>query len=502
MAHLSFMSKQNTPSSKRVLVVIPDWGLAWNVFCLEHAVRLAKENVEVSVLDLSGLNPLFYHKKLWKFVLGLSQKNRLLQIKKRVAKNYGLILIHKDFSFDSKFNLHMTKERNDVFLRAMSSKYANVTGRSDTQIEEIDEKVVEVERFFFNSTVREIEDLLKKFNYSEIITVNGRYIINGAVVQACKESSVKCSLLEAAGSIPGNYEIYEVSPHDISSVQIMQKEFWDTAGPDREITAEKGLQKKTAGLYQSGIDFTTNFTEKYTFTQDLKSRKLAAFFPSTEREFAIFPEFTWRESFGGSQKEAFLAFCRIARSNNYRVIVRVHPADNKSSQKSQDYFAEIEDAIWLKLCEATESEMIESKSKISSYDLISKVDLCVTYASSISVECILSGKHTLILGESEISNLVPEICAFNEPTLIQKFEEEIPIIDRRVLYPYGYWLQAAGKELELFNFVSDQEVYFSNKLVNEYRIWVRPILAFKRTCKKVQITYSKKKSKNHDSLCS
>ena len=474
------MSKQNTPSSKRVLIVIPDWGLAWNVFCIEHAVRLTKENIKVSLLDLSDLNPLFYRKKLWRFLLSLSQKNRLRKIIKRVAKNYGLILIHKDFSTDSKFNLPMTKDRNDVFLRAMSSKYANITGRSDTQIEEIDKKIVELERFFFNSTVRAIEELLKKFNFSEVITVNGRYVVNGAVVQACKESSVKCSLLEAAGSIPGNYEIYETSPHDLSSVQLMQKEFWNAAGPKREITAEQGLEKKMSGLNLPGMDFTSNFTENFTPTQDLKSLKLAAFFPSSEREFAIFPEFSWWNSFEGSQKEAFLAFCRIANSSGYRVIVRAHPVDRKSPQKVQDAFAEIENTIWQNLCEATESELIRCESKISSYDLISKVDLCATYASTIAVECILSGKPTLILGGSEISNLVPEICAFNETTLIQKFKDGIPTIERKALYPYGYWLQAAGKKLELFNLVSDQEVYFCNKLVNENRIWIRPVLALKK----------------------
>jgi hypothetical protein len=500
IVHLSFMSTQNTLLTKRVLIVIPDWGLAWYIFCLEHAVRLSKEDIHVSILDLSGLNPLLYRKRFWKFVLALSQKNRLHEIKNRIAKEYSLGLIEKSFSSDSLFTLPMTKERNDVFLRAMSSKYAYVTGRSDTQIEEINEKVVELERYFFSSTVIEIKDLLNRCNFSEVITVNGRYIVNGAVVQACKESRVKCSLLEAAGSIPGNYEIYEVSPHDISSVQIMQKEFWNAAGPERDKFAEKGLQKKISGMNLPGMDFTTNFTEKFTLAQDLKSHKIAAFFPSSEREFAIFPEFSWTESFEGSQKEAFLAFCRVAKANSYRVIVRVHPVDKKSPQKLQDHFAEIENRIWQKLCEATGSEMIKCESKISSYDLISKVDLCATYASSISVECILLGKPTLILGESEISNLASEICAFNEAALIQKFKEGIPTIERRALYPYGYWLQAAGNELELFNFVSDQEVYFCNRLVNEYRVWVRPVLALKRYCKKVQIICFKKKSRNQNSL--
>ncbi len=500
VVQLLIVSEQNTLLAKRVLIVIPDWGLAWYIFCLEHAVKLAKEDIEVSVLDLSGLNPLFYQKRFWKFVLALSQKNRLDKIKKRIAKKFNLILIQKKLPSDSFFILPMTEERNSVFLRSMSSKYSYLTGRSDTKIEEIDEKVVELERFFFDSTVKEIINLIHKFNFSEIVTVNGRYIVNGAVVQACKESRVKCSLLEAAGSIPGNYEIYEVSPHDISSVQIMQKEFWNAAGPEREITAEKGLQKKMSGMNLPGIDFTTNLTEKFTVSQELKSHKLAVFFPSSEREFAIFPEFSWWNSFDGSQKEAFLAFCRVAKSNDYQVIVRVHPVDKNAPQKIQDVFAEIENTIWQNLCEETDSEMIESESRISSYDLIHKVDLCATYASSISVECILSGKPTLILGEAEISNLVPEICAFDETTLIQKFSEGIPIVEKRTLYPYGFWLQAAGKKLELFNFVSDQEVYFCNRLVNEYRIWVRPVLSLKRICKNIKIICCKRKSINHNSL--
>ena len=394
----------------------------------------------------------------------------------------------------------MTKERNDVFLRAVSSKYAFITGRSDTQIEEIDKEVIELERYFFQSTIKEIKEQVNRSNYSEVITVNGRYIVNGAVVQACKESRIKCSLIEAAGSTPGNYEIYQVSPHDIPSVQIMQKEFWNAAGPDREKSAEKGLEKKISGLNLPGMNFTENFTEKFTVAQNLKSKKIAAFFPTSEREFAIFPEFSWTDGFEGSQKEAFFAFCRIAKSNGYHVIVRVHPVDKKSPKKMQNDFAEIENTMWKELCEATKSEMIACESKISSYDLISKADLCATYASSISVECILLGKPTLILGQSEISNLVSEICAFNETTLIQKFKEGIPTIDREALYPYGYWLQAAGNKLELFNFVSDQEVYFSNKLVNESRIWVRPVLALKRTCRKVQMICFKKKSRNQNSL--
>ena len=50
---------------------------------------------------------------------------------------------------------------------------------------------------------------------------------------------------------------------------------------------------------------------------------------------------------------------------------------------------------------------------------------------------------------------------------------------KEALYPYGYWLESAGREPKLFQFISDREVYFETLLVNEYRYWAKSILAFK-----------------------
>lgn len=473
------MSEQTNLAPKKVLIVIPDWGLVWYIFCLEHAVELSKSGTDVSVLDLSNLNPRIFERRFWRFGLGLVQKNRLKDIKQKISKTYNIKLINNRLPKPTSSSYAMTKERNSIFVSAMASKYANITGRRHTQLDEIDSKIVEIERYFFNSTVNLIILLQNQFNFNEIITVNGRYVVDGAVVQACIESHTKFRLMEAAGSTPGLYEVYEISPHDIPSVQEMHKEFWEGATSERNIIAERGLQKKLSGMDNPGSNFRTNFTEKFSETQDPTPHKLAAFFPSSEREFAIFPEFIWRDSFGGSQGDAFLAFSRIAKANGYRVVVRVHPVDSKSPRELQDHFAETEDAIWRKLCAASEAEIIESRSQVSSYDLINKADLCATYASSISIECILSEKPTIILGQSEISYCVPEICAFNEADLNAKFNQGIPIMRKEALFPYGYWLESAGREPKLFQFISDREVYFETLLVNEYRFWAKSILAFK-----------------------
>jgi hypothetical protein len=473
------MGKKTNLTVSKALIVIPDWGLAWYVYCLEHAVKLAKSGVEVSLLDLSNLNPQIFERRFWRLVLSMAQRNRLEGIKRIISKNYRInLLTHTLPKYEDSICI-MTKAREDIFLSAIASKYSNFTGQRDTQLCDLDKKIVDMERYFFNSTANIIVYLQSQHNFSEIFTVNGRYIVDGAVVQASMESKVKCSLIESAGSTPGLYEVYQISPHDIPSVQEMHKQLWVQAAPGREIIAEKGLKKKLSGMDTPGFNFRGNFTEIYSQTNHATSQKLAVFFPSSDREFAIFPEFNWRDSFGGSQGDAFLAFSRIAKSKGYRVVVRVHPVDSKASNELQKQFAEIEDGTWQKLCIQSESEIILSRSRISSYDLIEKADLCATYASSIAVECILSDKPTLILGQSEISYCVPEICAFNEVELESKFTEGIPVVRREALYPYGYWLESAGMELNLFNFVSDHEVYFGGKLVNEFRHWAKALLYFR-----------------------
>lgn len=473
------MSNQHAKTYEKALIVIPDWGFAWYIYCLEYAVEMSKTGIEVSILDLSNLNPMIFRRRIWKIALGLAQKNRLNDVKKYLSKVHAIKIIDATLPNQTNFSGSMTNERNDIFLAAMASKYSNITGRRDTRLEEIDNKIVEIERYFFNSTADLISRLQSQLHFDEIITVNGRYIVDGAVVQACRESQIKCSLIESASSSAGKYAVYKISPHDIPSVQEMHKELWEGAGPERVEVAEKGLQKKMSGQDVPGFNYRANFTEKFSWNQDLATEKIAVFFPSSDREFAIFPEFIYQESFGGSQAEAFLAFSRTVKAKGYRVIVRVHPVNSKAPKELQERFAEIEDGIWSELCQTSGAEIIDSRSPISSYDLIEKANLCATYASSISIECILAGKPTLILGESEISYCVPEICAFNEHELISKFNQRIPIIDRVALYPYAYWLESAGKKLQLFEFISDHEVYFKSKLVNEYRLWAKPIITLK-----------------------
>lgn len=473
------MASPNPTSNRNVLIVIPDWGLAWNAYCIEYAAKLSSLGVKVTILDLSNLNPLVFKRVIWHFILKLSQRNRLIDIKRKVFNSNNIRYISSNSRNLIKTNFEAETERYAIFLNAMASKYSSTTGRRDTQLTEINPEVVELERRFFITTIITVLRLQSEFQFSEIITVNGRYIVDGAVVQACKEAQVECRLIESASATAGKYTLYKLSPHDIPSVQEMHLQLWNEAGPDKNETAKKGLQLKMSGLESPGADFRSNFIETYRSNLSSSSTKLAVYFPSSDREFAIFPEFVYQKSFGGSQAEAFLAFCQTAKLYNYHIVVRVHPVNSKLPIELQEMYAKVEDSIWSDLCSITGSEMIHSRSKVNSYDLIAKADLCATYASSISIECILSSKPTLILGESEISYCAPEICAFNEADLRAKFKAGIPIVRKEALYPYGFWLQSAGTDLELFKFASDQEVYYGGELVNDYKYWAKALLCIR-----------------------
>ena len=482
------MGSPHLTNNRHVLIVIPDWGVVWNAYCIEYASKLSNLGIEVTILDLSNLNPLIIKRVIWHFILKLSQKNSLTAIKRKVFKAKHVKYISISSRDVLKADFEKETERYAIFLNAMASKYSSTTGRRDTQLSEINSEVVELERQFFITTLLLVLRLQSEYQFSEIITVNGRYIVDGAVVQACKEAQIDCKLIESASATAGKYTLYKVSPHDIPTVQEMHLQLWEEAGPDKNAIAEKGLELKMLGIESPGTDFRSNFKETYESKQKPPLSKLAVYFPSSDREFAIFPEFVYQKSFGGSQADAFLAFCETAKFYNYHVVVRVHPVNSKLPIELQEMYAKVEDSIWSKLCSITGSEMIASLSKVNSYDLIAKANLCATYASSISIECILASKPTLILGESEISYCAPEICAFNEVELRAKFKEGIPIVRKEALYPYGFWLESAGINLELFDFVSDREVYFDSELVNDYRYWAKALLYIRKKLQKWKVS--------------
>ena len=118
--------KSSFSNEKKALVVIPDWGLVWTVYCLEYAVKLSDSGVNVLVLDLSNLNPAIklkrFRRKLDKFV----RKNPMSCLKKEILGSRGIELIEVLPGNSPVMRETLSEEREKIFRSAMASKYARV----------------------------------------------------------------------------------------------------------------------------------------------------------------------------------------------------------------------------------------------------------------------------------------------------------------------------------------------------------------------------------------
>lgn len=454
-------------NEKKILIVIPDWGLAWNIYCIEYAISLRELGVSVSILDLSHLNVAFAKRRWLKLILRVVEKNRLSTIKRSLFKAYSIVNLKSNFRI-SKNKLESVNVNEEFFRLAMASKYSHYTGKRETFLADIDPALVQFERVIFKKVLVILDRLLGEDIFDEVITVNGRFIVDGAVVLTCKSLDIPIRLLEAANSVPGKYEVFNISPHHNRTDYELKMAAWESAPKGREEVAQSVLHERFLGTDKDGSPFRHNFKDGY--FPDPNGKLIASFFPNSDREFALFPEFLSEESFEGTQERAFLIFSKIAAELGYLVVVRAHPVNKGLSPTLQAVHARVEDEKWSKLAKMAGAEFISSESTISSYSLIEQSAVCVTYVSTIGIETFLRNKPTLLLGNSTYSSMLSNLCAFNEDMIRHKLQN----LDRLQgsvtdLYPWGYWVLNGGKALTKFTFASDDLLYFSGKQVNERR---------------------------------
>jgi hypothetical protein len=459
----------------KYLIVIPVPGRFENMACLEQAIDLSNANHEVFLLDLSQYALYPRRKKLRCFVLGFTHKNQIQKITKKIAKEHQLTLVSlsgpyarsKKFSFDEELSL--------IFQKGFASKFSHVTGRSKTYLTDFSEERVCAERRFFLSTYSGVRNIIENLDIQHLISWNGRFLLDSASVLAARKANIPTSLLEVGSAADLNMQLYSISPHSISNRVKLQSEAWKNAGADAEEKAEIGLRMRMVSPHPEGGSWRDDFHQPFQPTE-LRSRKLAAFFTTTDIEYSTFSDIDEATSFNGKQAEAFLTFCRYAFRLGYEVVVRVHPPGNFSSAISKH-----EDEIWSKLCIQTGATMLGTNSGVDSVDLMRKSDLNVTYNSSIGVESILLGRPTLILGQTDYSHLVEENCAFTNLEIEEKLLTGVSIPGRDSLYPWGYWYAFGGKKLENFSRNTRGEIYFGNCKVEEIRHWYQFLKKLRQT---------------------
>lgn len=446
------------------LVVVPDGNPVFPIWSIEYALKLASEGNEVHFLNLQELNAFIFRRRFKKAIIAISRKNKWSVIVSKLCKDNGIFEHKVEFPKSSGIIIGLTSENEETFKLAMSSKYGAKFGSRYVSLEEIPAETVEFERMFFNMAYQTIQDLVETLEIERLITVNGRLIVSSATVAAARNLEIPVQLLESVNLIGDRYHIFDRSPHDLREMSEAQKKLWSTFGNLREVEAQSYLDNRY------GERLLVQSSKEYDFSQqfELESHhgKLASFFPTTETEFPVFSDFYTTSTFQASQQNAFKAFAKVAKDFDFDVIVRAHPqnSDFLNVEKS-------EDAIWRRLCSETGAEFISASSRINSYDLVNKSDLCVTYCSSLGIEAVLMGRPLLVLGESDYSEYMPKNQGFTVEGIRKFLETEVPLIPVSNLYPWALWQSKGGIALQLFKVDPGWKLNYDGKRVDQARIW-------------------------------
>jgi len=449
------------------LIIIPDGNPIYPAWCLEHAMNSELQGNQVFLLNLQNFNVFNYNKRFRSALSSLMRKNSSSNLIAKLSDENGIVVLNnRELIQDLTFS-QLSQNAKNVFDLAIKSKYGAVYGDRHVGIDSLPKELIEIERFFFAQAFKRTQNEIFSRDIETVTTVNGRLVVSSAIVCAARELGKKIYLIESVDLLGNRYCVFEKSPHDLHEVALLQNQLWSSASGEKELEADKYFQDNYLQRLKklNSVDYV--FQDNY--FRPNHYAKLAAFFPTTDTEFPVFSDFHVASTYSGSQREAFKVFARVAKEYGYKVVVRAHPQNKDSA-----HLGEKEDAIWKSICNEYGADFIDSLSKVNSYDLINKSDLCATYCSSIGIEVVLSKKPFIMLGESDYSNYVLDNLAYSEQDLSKLFRDGVPPIPINNLYPWAYWYSKGGESLKCFSVVkSGQLTYGGKKLDQERQIFTK-----------------------------
>jgi hypothetical protein len=226
-----------------------------------------------------------------------------------------------------------------------------------------------------------------------------------------------------------------------------------------EKVASDWILNRKLGVSQN---FTSKMSSRYSAKIN-KERKIIVFFHSSEDELVVtdLSKSPWDSQFHAIKILKDI----VVRNDDWKLVVRVHPNLSTKSIREIRKWSSFADDVSMESV-----EVIPYNSRISSYDLLDRASIVVTFGSTIGVEAVLAGKVSLLMSnafhepmgicrivssESEIENLI-KFCTNNR--MSPSYE------NLKNAYSYAYFMATAGISLsevrrESVNSSAKQSIY-------------------------------------------
>jgi hypothetical protein len=426
------------------------------VILLEYAIKARSCGHEVLMLDFSEAARNYSTNKIARLREFLLYEDRLKGLIPSICQEFDIEYLKTYFDKQSISLANRPEDFKQVFEALVSSTLAFVSGERNTDYKKLPRQQQKKLYETFASVNDQIKLQIESRKEAIIVTLNGRFLIDGAAVYSAKKNSAGYILLERPGFKMGRYVAFTKSPHSVLEFRALQDAHWNNHGPERNSKALEGLQKKMEAPLDNLASWRTDFTNEIELGSE-NSTKNVIFFPTTDIEEPSYKHWEDIATFNGDQILAFREFARIAKRYGYKVFVRVHPPGPRGRN-----ITDKEDARWQKIAEEVGAEIFFSRSGVDSYALIRDASLVATYHSSIAIEAILMKKPTLILDETTYSHYIPECCAFSTDSIELYFQNGFQLVPQERLYPWGLFFNSGGEAFEIFDVDDADEIKFRN----------------------------------------
>jgi hypothetical protein len=300
-----------------------------------------------------------------------------------------------------------------------------------------------------------IESLNKvdAFKFDCVVTVNGRFTKNAAVMKWAEQRGMRSKLIEF-GADKQKFEIYEVSPHSMTELESKIARLWQMTDPVQRVSVGRNFMTKLADNKPiTDIDWRARMTDGY-IPSKVKPKQ-CTFFASTETEYAGVGDVIPKENFS-NQVEAFRAIVDLLPASEWQIVLRRHPKNPHGGSVDPEAF------LWDEFNNHDNVLMIEPESVVDSIALGLNSDVVFNFCSIIAMELIARGyRNVYTLGPSPWRRLLPNLQAENWKLLENILENEAREIEKESVLPWCFYAATHGHEFQIifFDEVSKRWLY-------------------------------------------
>jgi hypothetical protein len=463
---MNLKNGSNSSKQTRYLVVLTPGGIFWLLWCLDYIDVLVKGGKSVVVLDLhqlvaktrichklQGLRRLYRKNSQEKLICDLKKIERVKTLKvKAFSRNKTSVIEYHDIhSID--------------FKNGLDAEFFEEMGQRIIQEDILNQNSLLKSKRIFNFAFSCVLEAIKTEEVTHLAVPGGRTLIPAAILSAGLSTGIEAVILESndRGGL-GYAEYFPDFRSNCNGIQENIKKTWDSEGYSKYEIAEKFMENKLYRQDSKGINFVQNLLD-IQLIEELHDAAYVVFFLTSGFEFKSFPgELQIGDFSKMDQMEKVKRFCEIAIEYGYIPIVRAHPP-----RPGHEKTHAMDDREWSEICMQIGAIYISTENRLNSYELMKNSKLNAVYLSTAAIDSMILGAQTIILGNSEFAQLLPELCAFNETSIRARFDKiEIKVDLNRVL-PYAYYMATLGKELENSWVTSEGNVYYKGKEIDGIR---------------------------------